>query len=73
MREVVAVFLAPMSADYCVYYHTKAAKKHGASEAEIKEALASSALVQKWSAMLNGSAYDEEGWREEVNAMFAEQ
>ncbi|MFP4537165.1 MAG: carboxymuconolactone decarboxylase family protein [Dichotomicrobium sp.] len=74
VKELIGLAVAAqVPCDYCVYYHTKAAKEHGASEAEIKEALASSALVRQWSTMLNGSAYDEENWREEVDAMFSGQ
>lgn len=61
-----------MPCDYCVYYHTRAAKAHGASEAEIKEAIASAALVRKWSTMLQGSGYGMEEWRQEVDAMFSD-
>jgi AhpD family alkylhydroperoxidase len=40
---------------YCVYFHTKAAKDAGATDAQIKEAIASAALVRFNSTMLNGS------------------
>ena len=40
---------------YCVYAHTKAAKAAGATDAQIKEAVATAALVRFNSTMLNGS------------------
>ena len=40
---------------YCVYAHTKAAKAAGATDAQIKEAIATAALVRFNSTMLNGS------------------
>ena len=40
---------------YCVYAHTKAAKAAGATDAEIKEAIATAALIRFNSTMLNGS------------------
>jgi len=40
---------------YCVYAHTKFAKAAGATDAEIKEAIATAALVRFNSTMLNGS------------------
>ena len=40
---------------YCVYGHTKAAKAAGATDAQIKEAIATAALVRFNSTMLNGS------------------
>ena len=40
---------------YCVYAHTKAAKAAGATDAQIKEAIATAALVRFNSTMLHGS------------------
>jgi len=40
---------------YCVYAHTKFAKAAGATDAQIKEAIATAALVRFNSTMLNGS------------------
>ena len=47
--------------DYCVYAHTTQAKMHGASDAEIQEAVASAANTRHWSTVLNGAdvPYDE--------------
>jgi AhpD family alkylhydroperoxidase len=58
---------------YCVYFDTKAAKHAGATDAQIKEAIAAAALVRKWSTVLNGSAYDFDKMRHEVDAAFASQ
>ena len=41
--------------DYCVYAHTTMAKMHGATDAEIKEAVASAANTRHWSTVLNGT------------------
>ncbi len=57
---------------YCVYFDTKAAKHAGASDAQIKEAIAAAALVRKWSTVLNGSAYDFDELKHEVDAAFAD-
>jgi AhpD family alkylhydroperoxidase len=71
-KELIGLGVAAqIPCEYCIYYHTKAAKEHGATDAQIKEALASAALVRKWSTMLNGSTYNREQWRKEVDAMFA--
>jgi AhpD family alkylhydroperoxidase len=40
---------------YCVYATTKAAKAAGATDAEIKETIATAALIRFSSTMLNGS------------------
>ncbi len=72
-KELIALSIsAQVPCDYCVYYHTKASKAHGATDAQIKEALAAGALVRKWSTMLNGSQYDPAQWRREVDALFSE-
>jgi len=46
---------AQIPCTYCVYAHTKAAKAAGATDAQIKEAIATAALVRFNSTMLNGS------------------
>jgi AhpD family alkylhydroperoxidase len=72
VRELIGLAVAAqIPCTYCIYYHTKAAKKFGATEAEVREAIAAAAQVRKWSTMLNGSAYDEEAFQKEVDATFA--
>ena len=46
---------AQIPCTYCVYGHTKLAKAAGATDAQIKEAIATAALVRFNSTMLNGS------------------
>ncbi len=71
-KELMALAVsAQVPCDYCIYYHTRAAEAHGATEVEIKEALAVAALIRKWSTILNGAQYDNEQWRREVDAMFS--
>jgi AhpD family alkylhydroperoxidase len=73
-KELIALAVsAQVPCDYCVYYHTKAAEAHGASDAQIREALASAASVRKWSTVLNGAQYDQDAWREQVDAIFADE
>lgn len=58
-KELIALGIAAqVPCQYCVFAHTKLAKKFGATDAEIKEAIAVAALVRQWSTVLNGSAYD---------------
>lgn len=72
VRELIGLAVAAqIPCVYCIYFHTKAAQKFGASDAEIKEALAAAAQVRKWSTILNGSMYDEAAWHKEVDAMFS--
>lgn len=73
-RELIGLGVAAqIPCEYCIYYHTKAAKHYGATDAEIREAIAQAAQVRKWSTMLNGSMYDQSAFRSEVDAMFATQ
>ncbi|OOG24539.1 alkylhydroperoxidase [Thioalkalivibrio denitrificans] len=73
-KELMALAVAAqVPCDYCVYYHTRAAKAHGATDAEIREALAVASLIRKWSTMLNGSQYSESQWEREVDAIFSGQ
>lgn len=72
-KELIALAVsAQVPCEYCVYYHRKAATHHGASDAQLREALAVAALVRYWSTTLNGSDYDIDQWRLEVRTMFAE-
>ncbi len=74
VRELIGLAVAAqIPCTYCIYFHTKAAAKFGASDAEIKEALAAAAQVRKWSTILNGSLYDEGVWKQEIDAMFSSQ
>jgi AhpD family alkylhydroperoxidase len=67
-RELVSLGVAAqIPCIYCVHYHTKAARAHGASEAEIREAVAAAANVREWSTVLNGMAYDFEAFKAELN------
>jgi AhpD family alkylhydroperoxidase len=71
-KELIGLAVAAqIPCEYCIYYHTKAAKADGATDAQIKEALASGALVRKWSTMLNGSSYDRQKFQQQVDSIFA--
>jgi AhpD family alkylhydroperoxidase len=61
MKQLIALGVAAqIPCAYCVYGHTMKAKEAGATEDEIKEALAVAAMTRKWSTVLNGAAYDME-------------
>lgn len=70
-KELIALAVsAQIPCDYCVYSHTVGAEAHGATDAEIREALATAALIRKWSTLLNGSQYDMDAFRQEIDAMY---
>ena len=72
VRELIGLAVAAqVPCAYCVYYHTKAARAFGATDAEVREAIAGAAAVRKWSTVLNGSMYDLNVWEREIDAMFS--
>lgn len=71
-RELIALGVAAqIPCAYCIYYHTKSARSLGASEAQIREAVAMAAHVRHWSTVLNGMAYDLQAFKAEVDDMFS--
>ena len=58
---------AQISCTYCVCVNTKNAVAAGASEDEIREAVAIAAQLRLWSTVLNGMAYDLEAFKAEVD------
>ena len=57
--------------DYCNYAHTTQAKMHGASEAEIQEAVASAANTRHWSTVLNGANVSFDDFKKEWDGILA--
>jgi AhpD family alkylhydroperoxidase len=69
-RELIALGVsAQIPCVYCVYVHTKNAREAGATETEIREAVATAAHVRHWSTVLNGMAYDLDTFKAEVDKM----
>lgn len=54
---------------YCALFHTEAARLNGATDEEIREAVATASLVRKWSTVLNGVQTDEAAFRSEVKTI----
>ena len=73
-KELIGLAVAAqIPCQYCVYGHTAFAKKAGATDAQIKEAIAAAALTRKWSTVLNGNALNFEKFRQEIDAALASQ
>ncbi len=67
-KELIGLAVAAqVPCEYCVYFHTAAARKNGASEQEIKEAVGMAALTRMASTMLNGSQMDPIAFRKEAD------
>ncbi|MFE0016115.1 carboxymuconolactone decarboxylase family protein [Mesorhizobium sp. NPDC059054] len=62
---------AQIPCQYCIYFHTLAAKANGASDEEIKEAVAMAAIVRHWSTMLNGSQVDLATFKKQTDELLA--
>src|SRR5690606_13132314 len=58
-KELIGLAVAAqIPCQYCIYFHTAAAKANGATEEEIREAVAMAAIVRHWSTVLNGMQVD---------------
>ena len=69
-RELIQLAVASqIPCSYCVYFHTAAAQAFGATDAEIKEAVAHGAQTRHWSMILQGNQIDFEEFKKEFDAM----
>ena len=69
-RELVSLGVAAqIPCSYCVYAHTSKARALGASEAEIREAVAAAATTRQWSTVLNGMQYDLQAFKDEYDEL----
>jgi AhpD family alkylhydroperoxidase len=62
---------AQIPCQYCVEFHTQAAKLMGATDAELKEAVAVSGIVRELSAIANGNQVDMQAFKKEVQQILA--
>jgi len=71
-KELIGLAVAAqVPCQYCVVFHTEAAKLNGATDQEIREAVAMAAITRHWSTVLNGSLIDETQFRKEVDQIVA--
>jgi len=68
-KELIGLAVAAqIPCHYCIYFHTESAKANGATDEEVREAIAMSALTRHWSTVLNGSQIDMESFKREYQA-----
>ena len=68
-RELMQLSVASqIPCDYCIYYHVTVAKAFGATDEEIKEAVAQGAQTRHWSMILQGNQIEFEDFKAEVDA-----
>lgn len=60
---------AQIPCTYCIYEDTVSAKRAGATEEEIQEAVAVSAITRHWSTVYNGMQIDLEQFKKEMGGM----
>lgn len=71
-KELIGLAVsAQIPCRYCVYFHTRAAKLNGATEEEIREAIAMAAITRHWSTVLNGVNTDEAQFQKEVDQVMS--
>ena len=68
-KELVAIGVAAsIPCNYCIVVHQAMAKQAGATDEEIKEALAAASQVRKWSTIVQGNQIDMERLKQSVGA-----
>jgi AhpD family alkylhydroperoxidase len=67
-KELIGLAVAAqVPCRYCVYFHTQVGKQlGGASDAEVKEAVAMAAITRHWSTVLNGLQIDMGEFKQEL-------
>jgi AhpD family alkylhydroperoxidase len=69
-KELIGLAIAAqIPCHYCTYFHTAAAKANGASDEEVREAVAMSAIVRHWSTVLNGMQVDPAQFKRETDTV----
>jgi AhpD family alkylhydroperoxidase len=69
-KELIGLAVAAqIPCQYCIYFHTAAAKANGASAEEIRETVAMAAIVRHWSTVLNGMEVDLAGFKRETDSV----
>lgn len=66
-RELIGIAISGVTkCHYCALFHTEMAKLHGASEAEIEDAVHYAKQTTGWSTYINGLQIDYEQFKREV-------
>jgi AhpD family alkylhydroperoxidase len=69
-KELIGLAVAAqIPCSYCIYFHSEAAKLNGATDEEIREAVAMAAITRHWSTVLNGMQIDQASFKQETDAI----
>lgn len=68
VKELIGLAVASqIPCQYCTYFHTEAAKLHGSTEGEIKEAVLMAGAARHWGTFVAGLQYNEADFKKEIN------
>ena len=71
-KELIGLAVAAqVPCEYCVYFHTEAARLNGATEEEIREAVGMAAITREGSTLLNGLQVDKAQFKKDVQRIVA--
>src|SRR5713226_2981990 len=69
-KELIGLAVAAqVPCQYCVYFHTAAAKANGATDEEVQEAVAMAAMSRHWSTVLNGMEVDLPAFKKDTDTV----
>ena len=69
-KELIGLAVAAqIPCHYCIYFHTAVAKAHGATDEDIREAVAMAAISRHWSTVLNGMQIDLDTFKRETDTV----
>lgn len=72
VKELIGLAVAAqIPCEYCVSFHTEAARVNGATDAELQEAIFMAGLTRFGSTILNGSQLDQETFNKELKQIVA--
>ncbi len=68
VKELIGLGVASqIPCSYCVYFHTAMARANGATDEEVREAVAMAAISRHWSTVLNGMQVDLSTFKQETD------
>jgi AhpD family alkylhydroperoxidase len=71
-KELIGLAVsAQVPCEYCIYFHTEAARLNGASEEEIREAVGMAAITRQGSTLLNGLQVDKAQFKKDMQRIVA--
>jgi AhpD family alkylhydroperoxidase len=71
-KELIGLAIAAhIKCTYCTYFHMQAARAHGASDEEMREAVLMGGFTSMMSNALNGARYDHPKFEKEVDRAIA--